>query len=345
MAEPAITFYTKTIKGLKPILIATLLLLIFVALMLGRYQVYPQQMVALIISRITGAPLTIPSTIATVVFDIRLPRILGAVLIGAALSVSGTAYQGIFRNPLVSPDILGASAGAGFGAALAIVNSWGMVGIQLSAFFFGMLAVLVTYIISTRIRKNDSALILALGGILVGTLFSSLVSLIKYIADPFNKLPAITYWLMGSLASLDFGDMKFVLLPMLVGLIPLYLIRWRLNVLSFGDEEAEAMGVNTHRLRGLVICSATLLTASAVSISGIIGWVGLVIPHLARAIVGPDYKILLPVSLLIGSSFLLLVDTLARTLISVEVPLGILTSLIGAPFFLYMLANGRRGWQ
>lgn len=317
-----------------------------IALSVGRYPVALTDIWAAINSRFFASEVLIPSAVQTVIFDIRIPRIIAAILIGTALSVSGAAFQGTFRNPLVSPDILGVSAGAGFGATLAIVYSWGTMGIACSAFAFGLLAVWLTYSIGNRIKNSgDITLILVLGGILVGTVFTSLVSLIKSVADPYEKLPTITYWLMGSLSSIEMSDIHIVLLPMIVGFIPLWLVRWQLNLLAFGDEEAQSMGVNTNRLRLIVIICATLLTAAAVSISGMIGWVGLVIPHFARAITGPDYKSLLPVSMLVGGSFLLVVDTLARTLMPMEIPLGILTSLIGAPFFVYLLSHSRRGWK
>lgn len=282
----------------------------------------------------------------TVVFRIRLPRILAAMLVGAALSASGAAYQGMFKNPMVSPGILGVSAGASLGAALAILLSCGIVGIQFGAFAGGMLAVALTYFVSAWLgKRGDTTLVLILTGIIVGMLFTSFLSLIKYAADPYTKLPAITYWLMGSLASVNGRDVSAALWPVGLGLFLLLLLRWNLNVMSFGDEEAKALGVNTARLRLLVIVCATLMTASAVAISGVIGLVGLVVPHLARLLVGPDYERLLPAATLLGSLFLLVVDNLARTLYAVEIPLGILTSFIGAPFFLYLLINTRKkGW-
>lgn len=320
--------------------------LAIIALAVGRYPIAFADIWAALANRFGAGEISIPAAISTVIFEIRIPRIIAAILIGTALSVSGAAFQGTFRNPLVSPDILGVSAGAGFGATLAIVYSWGALGISGLAFAFGLLAVWLTYFIGNKIKNSgDITLILVLGGMLVGTVFTSLVSLIKCVADPYEKLPAITYWLMGSLSSIQMNDVYIIILPMLLGIVPLWLLRWQLNLLAFGDEEAQSMGVDTDRLRLIVVICATLLTAAAVSISGMIGWVGLVIPHFARAITGPNYQNLLPVSILVGGSFLLIVDTLARTLLAMEIPLGILTSLIGAPFFIYLLTHSRRGWK
>jgi iron complex transport system permease protein len=280
-----------------------------------------------------------------VLLQVRLPRIVAGILIGAGLATSGAAYQGLFRNPMVSPDILGASAGAGFGAAAGILLGFGIVGIQCMSFAFGLTAVLLTCAAAGRLaRSGDPILTLVLVGILVGSIFTALVSLAKYVADPYSKLPAITFWLMGSLAAIHVRDVEFALVPMLLGLVPLVLLRWNLNVLSFGEEEARSLGAATGKLRWIIILCATLLTASAVSVAGMVGWVGLVIPHLARMIVGPDYRVLLPASLLLGGTYMLLVDDLARTILSTEIPLGTLTSLVGAPFFLYLLMRTQRGW-
>ena len=328
------------------LLAGILLFLVVTALVAGRYPISIHDVWKTLMGRLLGIEISVPSTVQTVIFNLRVPRILAAILIGFALSVSGAAYQGIFRNPLVSPDILGVSAGAGFGATVAILNSWGSMGIIVSAFICGLLAVWLTYFIGNKIKDTgEITLILVLGGILVGTVFSSLISLLKTVADPYEKLPAITYWLMGSLNSIKMPEVYLVLPFILLSIIPLWLFRWQLNLLAFGDEEAKSLGVNTDNLRFIVIVCATLLTASAVSISGMIGWVGLVIPHFARAITGPNYQTLIPVSILIGGSFLLAVDTIARSLLSMEIPLGILTSLIGAPFFVYLLSRSRRGWR
>ena len=326
------------------LLFTVLLALTFISMFLGRYPISPEQIAEILKAKLLYSEQAVFDPVSTVFMDIRLPRIIAALLIGAALSISGAVYQGIFKNPMVSPDILGASAGAGFGAALAILFSWGMQGIHIVSFVCGLLAVFITYFISSRIKIGDSSLVLVLTGISVGTIFSSLISLFKAVADPYNKLPAITYWLMGSLVPIKWSSIKLMILPIIISSIVLYLLRWHLNIVSFGDEEAQALGVDTGKLRIIVIFCATLLTTSAVAVSGMIGWVGLVIPHLARAFIGPDYQNLLPVSILMGGSFLLLVDTMARSLLPMEIPLGILTSLIGAPFFLYLLTRTRRGW-
>ncbi len=279
-----------------------------------------------------------------VFFNLRLPRIIAALLVGGALSTAGASYQGMFRNPLVSPDILGASAGASFGVAVGILLSLNIQTIQFFAFIFGLIAVISSWRISRRIPHHDPSLVLVLSGMLIQGIFTSGVSLVKYICDPYDKLPAITFWLMGGLSSITLKDLKVMIVPIILGLIPLLLIRWKLNILSFPEEEAKTLGVNTDRIRIIVIICSTLLSASIVSYCGIIGWVGLVIPHLTRSLFGPNYKILLPTSFIIGGLYMLLVDDLARCVFPVEVPLGILTSLIGIPFFAYLLINVRKGW-
>lgn len=326
-----------------------LVILLFVTFLfsftIGRYGIQFHELVNIFISRTLELHKTWSDTAEIVLFNVRFPRVLAAMIIGSGLSLSGATYQGLFKNPMVSPDLLGASAGAGFGAAIAILLSFNAIEIQISAFLFGIGAVMLTYIISTIIGRNNNAiLILVLTGMVVSTLFSSFISLIKYVADPYSKLPAITFWLMGGLSSISSKDVLILAILTLLGALPLYLIRWKLNVLSFGEEEANALGVDTFKIRILVIFCSTLMTASAVSISGIIGWVGLIIPHFARLIVGPNYKVLIPASILIGSTYLLIVDDIARSLFSMELPLGILTSLLGAPFFIFMLIKGKKGW-
>jgi len=317
--------------------------LFFISFLLGRYPVSPPEVIAVLASKILPLEHTWPSVLDTVVFQIRLPRIMAAVLVGAGLSISGASFQGLFRNPLVSPQILGVASGAGFGAALAILLSGNPLVIQASAFLFGLLAVGLTYGISKTV-KGAPTLVLVLGGIAVGALFAALISLAEYAADPYDQLPAIVFWLMGSLAAVDNADLLMVTAPILIGMATLLLIRWRINVLAMGDEEAQALGVDTKKLRMLILVCCTLVTAASVCISGMIGWVGLVIPHVGRILVGPDHKKLLPACVSIGAFYLLLVDNLSRTVAAVEIPLGILTAIVGAPFFMYLLRKSRRGW-
>ena len=305
----------------------------------------PGELVTVLWSRLTGTPHGLSASIDTVVFNVRGPRIVAAVLVGAALAAAGAAYQGLFRNPLVSPDILGVSTGAALGAVTGIYLSLGVVAIQSLAFVVGLAAVAVVYATGAALRRHDPILILVLAGIVIGTLLGSLVSLLKYLADPYNQLPAITFWLLGSLASVTIGDVKAVTPSVVLGLIPLVLLRWRMNVMTLGEDEARALGVDTRRLRLAVIAAATLMTAGVVSISGVVGWIGLLVPHLARFLVGPDFRRLLPASILLGAGYLLGVDTLARTIARIEIPLGVLTAFIGAPFFIWVLAASRRGWQ
>lgn len=278
---------------------------------------------------------------AVVFWQIRLPRIIAAILIGAALSAAGAAYQGMFRNPLVSPDILGVSAGAGLGAITGLYFGLAPWQIQLLAFVGGLLVVALVLGVGHFARRLDPVLSLVLVGIALGSLFNAGISLLKVLADPYTQLPSITFWLLGGLNTIQMNDIYNVLPPMLLGLMPLILLRWRMNLLSLSDDEARTMGINIQQTRLLFIISATLITASAVSIAGIIAWVGLVIAHITRLLVGPNFAVLLPTSLVIGASFLLLTDTLARSLFIIELPLSILTSCIGAPFFLFLLMRGR----
>ncbi len=294
----------------------------------------------------SGKGLRFDNAQTTVVINYRLPRVLAALLVGAALAVAGASYQGVFRNPMVSSDILGASAGAGFGASIAILLGAPGVVVQLSAFAFGMLAVGVTYAIGSAVGRGSSAtLALVLAGIVVQALFQAFVGCVKYMADPYSQLPEITYWLMGSLATVGFDDIALMIAPLLIGCAVLMALRWRVNLLSFGDEEAAAMGVNTRRLRFAIIVCATLVTGSAVSVAGQVGWVGLVIPHLARMVVGPNYRVLVPASFVMGAGFLLVVDDVARNVMQMEIPLGILTAIIGAPVFVFLLLKGKKGWS
>ncbi len=325
------------------ILVLLTIIVFFSSFIVGRYSVPLDQLLHIFYAKLFHLPQTWPDITETVVFNVRFPRIVAAMIVGAVLAVAGSAYQGLFRNPMVSPDILGASAGAGFGAAIGILYSFHTIGIQLSSFLFGLGAVALTYLLSHFVdSKENEVLILVITGMVVSTLFSSFISIIKYVADPYSKLPAVTFWLMGGLGSITNKDLLFVSIPIFIGVVPLLLLRWKLNILSFGEEEAKSLGINTTLIRIIIITCSTLITAAAVSISGIIGWIGLIIPHLTRLIVGPNYKVLLPACLLIGSSFLLLVDNIARSLFSMEIPLGIVTSIIGAPFFILILINGKK---
>ena len=308
------------------------------AFAVGRYPVS----LAEIFSLLTGQP--VGANVETVVLQVRGPRVLGALMIGAALAAAGTAYQGMFRNPLVSPDILGVSPGAALGAVVGIFFSQGILLIQLFAFAGGLGAVGLVYWVGTRLRGHDPLLALVLTGVAIGTLLGSAIALLKYLADPYNQLPAITYWLLGSLASMSGRDVLYSIPWILIGLAPMLLLRWRMNLLALPDDEARALGVDTRKLRTLIVACATLMTASAVAISGIIGWVGLLIPHAARMLVGPDFGRLLPLAMLLGAAFMLAVDTLCRTIASIEVPPGVLTALIGTPFFLWLFAVARRPW-
>jgi iron complex transport system permease protein len=324
---------------------AALALLAALAFAVGRFPLAPGELVALAANKLFGAGYALAPNVETVVLQVRGPRILAALLVGAALAAAGTAYQGMFRNPLVSPDILGVSAGAALGAVLGIFLSQDALTIQVGAFAGGLAAVGLVYSVGAQVRRHDPILSLILAGIVIGTLLGACIALIKYLADPYNQLPAITYWLLGSLAAVSPRDLALAAPFALAGLVPLYLLRWRMNLLSLSDDEARALGVSVGRLRVAVVCAATLMTAAAVAISGIIGWVGLLIPHAARMLVGPEFSRLLPLSMLLGAAFLLAVDTLARTVAPIEVPPGVLTALIGTPFFLWLFATARRAWQ
>lgn len=308
----------------------------------GQYPVSVRDILQILLSKAAGNPGDINMQAEIVIINVRLPRVLAAALIGASLSAAGICYQGMFQNPMVSPDVLGASQGAGFGAALGILMGWSYSAVTAGSFVTGLLAVILVQLVARFVRQNP-VLGLVLGGIMIGSLFSSGISFVKLAADPDNTLPAITYWLMGSLASITMKDVKFAAIPILIGFVPILLLSWKMNILTLGEEEARAIGVNTGRIRLFITIGATLVTAASVSISGMIGWVGLVIPHFVRMMIGCDYRKALPASMLLGASFLMVVDNFARTLASSEVPLGILTSFVGAPFFLYlMIREGKR---
>ena len=318
---------------------SALLALFLLSFVVGRYGVPLGQVVRILLSGVLPLEQTWTDNMAIAVLNVRLPRILLACLVGCGLSAAGTGYQTVFQNPMAAPDILGASSGACFGAALAILTGQGAVMITVFAFLASLLSVALVYLVGNHTRGNRVVNLL-LAGIMVGSLFSACTSYIKLVADPTNQLPQITYWLMGSLSGTRMGTVRFAAVCMAVGLVPLLLLRWRMNLLTLSPDEARAMGVHTDRLRLAVILSSTVLTAAAVSVSGMIGWVGLVIPHLSRRIVGSDCRRLMPMSCLFGAAFLLLVDNMARCLTATEIPIGILTAFVGAPFFIYLMVRG-----
>ena len=320
------------------LLAAALAVGILLSAALGRYPIRVREILGILASRVFSVTSFWTATQESLLLAHRIPRVLLACMVGCCLAAAGAGYQGVFQNPMAAPDMLGASSGAAFGAALAILLGCGSAMIMVFAFAAGLATVGVVIVVGNRVRgKRVVGLILT--GIMVSSLVSSGTSFIKLIADPQDQLPAITYWLMGSLNGTKGSDVAFALVPMLVGTVPLLLLRWRMNLLTFGEEEARTMGIHTGRLRTVVIVCCTLITAAGVAVSGMIGWVGLVIPHLARRLVGSNYKALLPASMLMGALFLLVVDDVSRTLFAAEIPIGILTSLIGAPFFLYLISR------
>jgi len=323
------------------VLIAGLLL----AFTVGRYPVSLGDLAHVLFAKTTGQDTQVPAAIESVILQVRGPRVLAAAMVGAALAVAGTAFQGLFRNPLVSPDILGASSGAALGAVLGIFFSLGVLAIQAFAFVGGLIAVALVYVIGSAVRARDPILVLVLTGVVVGALLGAGVGLVKYLADPYNQLPAMTFWLLGSLAATNVSDLLPLFGPVAVGAVVLVALRWRMNVMSLSEEEARSLGVATGPLRVAIVAAATLTTSASVATAGIIGWVGLVVPHLARSLVGPDFPRLLPAAAILGGGYLLLIDTLARTAAEVEIPLGILTAVVGTPFFIWLLANMQRTWS
>ena len=310
--------------------------------LVGRYPISPDKVVGMLLGNVLPIDQFWSGQEATIFFNVRLPRVILAMLVGCCLASAGAAYQGTFQNPLVSPDILGASQGAALGAAVAILLGLASFGVSALAFVFAIATVLLVVLVAQAARGNQ-VLTVVLAGVMVSSLAAAGVSFAKLVADPADQLPAITYWLMGSLTSAKPSDVTMVLPFMAVGLVTLFALRWRINILTMGDEEASTMGVNTKRLRLVVIIAATLITAASVAVTGMIGWVGLVIPHLSRMLIGSDYRKLMPASMLMGASFLLLVDDVSRMLTTAEIPIGILTAFIGAPFFLYLITKeGRR---
>ncbi|HZJ90116.1 MAG TPA: iron ABC transporter permease [Oscillospiraceae bacterium] len=327
-------------RGTLFVLSFSLIVLFLISLVLGRYPLSLSEIGRLLLSRITDIEQTWPDSAEAIFFNVRLPRVGLAVLVGAALSTSGAAYQGMFRNPLVSSDIVGASSGAAFGAALGILLGAGGSMISMSAFLFSGISVILVYMIS-RIMRQNQVLGLVLAGIMIGSIFNAGTSFLKLMADPNDQLPQITFWLMGSLNGKTLSELFYAAILILLGLVPLLGLRWKMNLLTMDEKEAQAMGVAVGPLRLVVIVCATLLTATSIAVSGMIGWISLVIPHFSRLLVGSDFRRLLPTSMLMGSCFLLIVDNISRLTFTAEIPLGILTSLVGAPFYLYLLMSRR----
>jgi iron complex transport system permease protein len=322
------------------VLIAGLLL----AFTVGRYPVSLADLLHLVIAKLTGRPPDVPAAVQNVIWLVRGPCVLAAALVGAALSVAGTAFQGLFRNPLVSPDLLGASSGAALGAVLGIYFSLGVLEIEALAFAGGLVAVAAVYLIGSAMSPRDPVLVLVLTGVVIGALLGAGVGLLKYLADPYNQLPAMTFWLLGSLAATNVTDLVPLFGPVALGTLVLLVLRWRMNVMALPDEEARALGVPTTPLRIAIVAAATLVTSARVATAGVIGWVGLVVPHIARTLVGPDFARLIPAAALLGAGFLLVIDTLAHTVTATEIPLGILTALVGTPFFIWLLASVSKTW-
>lgn len=319
-------------------LLILLVAAVLVSACVGAYPLSISDIIRIPLAKIFPIDITWKPAAELALFNLRLPRIALGIFVGGGLSLAGACFQAIFQNPMVSPDILGASSGAGFGATLAILLGFGSFGITLSAFGFGMLSIFLVIFIARRARHNR-VLGLILTGVIVGSLFSAAISLLKFVADPNNELPAITYWLMGSLNGTYSEDLVFSLPLIALGSVVIVLTRWQLNVMTLGEESAKSIGLDVAKLRLALLLAATLVTAAAVSVTGMIGWIGLVIPHFARLFVGTDHRRMLPASFLIGAAFTLLVDDLARGLTTTEIPLGILTAFVGAPFFLHLIAK------
>lgn len=317
-----------------------LLALAIAAMCIGRYSVDPLQTVRILLSPFIDEEVTWTANDYNVIMNIRLPRAIAAILVGASLALSGASYQGVFQNPLVSPDLLGVSYGACVGAALSILlylDTWQT---QVFAFVGGIITVFITVNIP-KLMHRHSNVIMVLSGVIVGGFMSSVLGLLKYVADPDTQLAEITYWQLGSIAKVTFDTLSYVAPVMVVAAVVLIAMRWRLNVLSLGEEEAQTLGINLKRERGVVIVASTLLTACAVSLAGTIGWVGLIIPHVTRRIVGSDNKRLIPTVIFVAGAFMLVIDVIARAATSYEIPLGILTGIIGAPIFGYILVRQR----
>ncbi|MBL0143705.1 MAG: iron ABC transporter permease [Betaproteobacteria bacterium] len=318
--------------------LAVLLVLAGWSFTVGRFPVSPGDVWAALWSAIAGGESGLAKNVEAVILQVRAPRLVASLVVGAALAAAGAAYQNLFKNPLVSPDILGVSAGCALGAGLAILYSLPIVAIQALAFAGGLAAVALVVAVGSWVRGRDPILTLILTGVVVGSLFGAGVALVKYVADPYNQLPAITFWLLGSFSGALPKDLAVAMPLLAAGLVPLVLLRWRIDLLALSEDEARSLGLDVGRLRLLVIVCATLVTASAVALAGVIGWVGLVIPHAARLLVGASFARVMPLSLVLGAAFMLAVDTLCRTVAATEIPPGVATAFIGTPVFIALLA-------
>lgn len=339
---PRRRFVART-PALTSVLLLALLMLMVLSFWLGQFPVGPDTVLRILLHPIIGGRVAWPAVDQTAVFQVRMPEILGAVLVGVALASSGAAYQTMLRNPLVSPEILGVAAGSAFGGALSILLGLGAAQLQLMAFAGGLVAAALALGIG-RLVTSVSPTVLVLAGIVVGTLFQALTSGTEYFANPNDTLPEITFWLFGSLDRVTDTSLVVPAVIVVVCLVALALVRWPLTVLAAGEDEARTLGVNRAAVWSVVIGASTLMTATVVSIAGVVGWVGLVVPHLARSLAGPSFSRLLPVSCLLGAGFLLAVEDIARAATTVELPLGILTALVGAPFFVVLLVRAGRQW-
>lgn len=323
-----------------------LCLIALLSLLWGQYPISLETLIAYLQFKLFGgAGCDTYTLLDNIILQIRLPRVLLAILIGSALATSGAAFQAMFVNPLVSPGILGVLAGASFGAALGMLVSEQWYVVQLLAFAFGFVAVAIAVLIGTMVTNSRSTVMLVLGGVISSALFTSLLSIIKYLADPYSTLPAIVYWLMGSLTMADLHGVLLISLPMLASIIGLIVLGKYFDLMSLGDEEAKALGINVTLVRLGAIVLATLAGSLSVVMAGIIGWIGLIIPHIIRMALGPSHRVLMPLSAIVGGAFLLLADTISRLSFSVEIPIGILTSLIGIPIFIIVLKNARAAWN
>ena len=324
------------------VLCAAFVVVFICSLGLGTYHIAPLDVVALIAGLPTSESLQDAAMAHSLIWDVRIPRVCAAALIGAGLSCAGAVFQGLFRNPLASPYTLGVSNGAGFGAALAIVLSANALGIQFTSIACGLVAVLLTFLIAAQGKKSTVTLILS--GMLIGSLFASLVALLKFCADPTEKLPQIVYWLMGSLSGITSASLLSILPFYCICLLLILLLRWRINVLSMGDTTAASFGIHVARERGIIICAASVLTALLVSIAGIIGWIGIVVPHLSRMLMGPNFKQLIPTSCVLGGAYLIIIDDICRCATALEIPLGVITGIVGVPLFLYFIRKKKVDW-